>query len=140
MSFFNRFKLELEDFNEELIGLPLEITNCRVVDIGCGMGYKTLGLMPKLQASECIGIDKFIGDWSSPALDEVQQKFDSVKEFVLKEHNKLRDDSLKRELWELFRRGRHPIFQKGDIVKGEKLPSNLDLVYCKKVLGNIFTG
>ena len=50
MSFFEDLKLEIEDLQEEMKGLPSLKPGCRIGDFGCGEGYTTLSLMLILQA------------------------------------------------------------------------------------------
>jgi SAM-dependent methyltransferase len=141
MDFFERLKLELEDLHEDLAGLPLNTSDCRAGDFGCGSGYTTLGLIFALHVGECIGVDKFMGNWLSPSLQDVQRQFDAVRETLLTTPDDSPDeDSLKGDIRRLLSEGRYPLFQKHDIVKSNKLPNNLDFAYCKKVLGNIYTG
>lgn len=140
MNFFERLKLELEDLREELVGLASGRIDYRVGDFGCGWGYTTLGLMLELHVAESIGIDKFMGNFLSPSFQDVQHLFDTVREITIKESDKSPYDDLKGDIRRLLSKGRYPVFQKNDIVKGSKLPSELDLVYCKRLLGNIYTG
>ena len=119
--FLDRVKFETEELREDLIGLPLNMANWKVGDFGCGWGYVTWGLMQEIPNSECIGIDKFdpeyppdIESYGVFSYDKVQKNF--------KEINALRS----------------PDFRKGDIVENKGLLSGFDLVYCKRVLYNIF--
>lgn len=133
MEFFERLKLEVEDIQDELRSLPLQITSHRIGDFGCGEGYTTLSLMLTLQATECIGIDK-------SSNQDVQQVFNIVRDSTHKIYDNLKGDSLQQDLQRLLGKSDYPVFQKGDILKGYNLPNNLDFAYCKRVLGNIYSG
>lgn len=139
MEFFERLKLELEDVQDELLSVPLNLPIRKICDFGCGEGYTTLGLMLALKATECIGVDKFSGDLLSPSLQMVEQVFKNLQDSTLKALN-FKEGSLQDDLQRLFRESGSPVFQNGDILKGDNFPDNLDFAYCKKVLGNIYTG
>jgi hypothetical protein len=140
MEFFKNLKLELEDLQEELRSVSLNIPDSRVGDFGCGAAYTTLSLMLLLMANECVGIDKFAGDSFSPSCQEVRQGFDAVKDTILNAPGNLQENALKRDIWKLFSGARCPTFQQGDVLIGHNLPSNLDFAYCKRLLGNIYSG
>jgi hypothetical protein len=91
-----------------------------VGDFGCGWGYITWCLMHEIPNSECIGIDKFDPD-NPPTLGYERFSIDNV-----------------RSLFKEIDADQSPNFRKGDIVKGENLSSGFDLIYCKRVLYNIF--
>jgi len=118
--FLDRIKSDREELREDLMGLPLNKSECKVGDFGCGWGYITWCLMHEIPNSECIGIDKFDPD-NPPTLSYEQFSIDNV-----------------RSLFEEIDADQSPDFQKGDIVKGENLSSGFDLIYCKRVLYNIF--
>jgi hypothetical protein len=59
-----------------------------------------------------------------------------LKTWCLKNQNSLQDNRLF-EIQHLLKSKRFPTFQIGDIVTGENLPSDLDFVYCKKLLQNV---
>ncbi len=138
MEFLERIKLELEDLQEELKGLPPLKSGCRVGDFGCGKGYVTLCLMLMLQANESIGIDRFTGDAWTSSYQNVQNFWDDVKRSLL--NDSPQEDSLQWDLRQLFSQSRFPTFQQGDVLQGHNLPSDLEFAYCKKLLGNIYSG
>lgn len=138
MVFLERVSLEIEDLQEELKGLPMLKPGCRVGDFGCGEGFSTLGLMLLLQAKEAIGVDKFSGDAWSLSCQTVQQSWGDVKKSILNDVHS--GNVLQQDLRKLFSEGRFPSFQQGDVLIGHNLPRNLDFAYCKKVLGNIYSG
>jgi hypothetical protein len=140
MQFLERLRLELEDVQEDLKGIPVNTPNLRLGDFGCGSGYTTLSLMLVLHAAECIGIDKFTGKMLSPSLQAVQNQFDTMKNTALLSSDNSSADSLIKEMLKLLTKGRWPFFQQIDILKGSGLPNNLDLAYCKRVLGPIYDG
>ena len=55
---FEKFEFEREDLRQDLTGLDLDLSKCRIGDFACGWGYVTLGLMLELQCHECIGVDR----------------------------------------------------------------------------------
>jgi hypothetical protein len=140
MEFIERLKLELEDLQEFLRGLPLNLSDCKVGDFGCEWGYTTLSLMLALNAAECIGIDTFLGNGFSPSFQSVQQTFDQIKTTLLATPENSQENKVIREIRHLLRNGRFPMFQQDDIVQSNSLPNNLDFAFCKLVLGNIFNG
>lgn len=139
MEFIERLKLEIEDIQDELFSIPLNMPISKICDFGCGEGYTTLGLMLALKATECIGIDKFSNDLLSPSLQNVEQVFKNLQDSMVKSSS-FKEGSLQQDLQRLFSKSGLPIFQEGDILKGENFPDNLDFAYCKRVLGNIYTG
>ena len=138
--FFERFKLEIEDLQQDLRGLELGISKRRIGDFACGWGYTTLGLMLEFQSSECIGVDQFEKNLvlDVPSIQDVNVQFDQVKNIVLDKTDSLNNQGIRKALFQLFNHKRIPEFQKGDIVAGTNLPSDLDFVYCKKLLQNVF--
>jgi hypothetical protein len=139
MEFLERLKLEMEDVHDELSSVPLNMSFHRICDFGCGEGYTTLSLMLVLKAKECFGVDKFSDDVLSPSRQNIERVFGDLKDSILKELN-FEEGSLQRELQRLFNEKETLVFQTGDILKGDNLPNNLDFAYCKRVLGNVFTG
>lgn len=139
---FERFKLEREDIQEDLKGLGLDVSEFRIGDFGCGWGYTTLSLMLELHTSECIGVDQFVKHpiLDVPSIDDVNLQFDKLKEEILSNTPIAQDDSLKRDVHSRFKAGHFPKFQVGDVVMEINLPSNLDFIYCKKLLQNIYEG
>jgi hypothetical protein len=139
MEFLERLKLEKEDIQDELFSVPLNTPIHKICDFGSGDGHTTLSLMLALKATECIGIDKFSDDLLSPSLRNVEQVFKNLQNNMLKTFN-FQESSLQEDLQRLFSELGSPVFQKGDILKGDNFPDNLDFAYCKRVLGNIYTG
>ena len=139
MEFIERLKLEIEDIHDELFSVPFNRTISKICDFGCGEGYTTLGLMLALKATECIGIDKFSNDLLSPSLQNVEQAFKRLQDSILNTSS-FKEGSLQQDLQRLFSESGFPVFQKGDILKDDNFPDNLDFAYCKRVLGNIYTG
>lgn len=127
-----RLNLELEDIQEELMGLPLIRADCRIADFGCERGYTTLALMLALHAIDCIGVDKN-RTWQLPTLDEAQQYFKNIKEGH-------QTNGSPEKVKQLLDEKRWPRFQQQDVLDAQNLPDNLDLAYCKLLLGNIFGG
>jgi len=140
MQFIERLKLELEDVQEFLNGLPLDLSDCKIGDFGCGQGYTTLSLMLRLNTAECIGIDTFLSNGFSPSFQSVKQTFDKIKSTVLATPENSQEDKIVGEIRNLLRKGYFPVFQQSDILQSNSLPINLDFTFCKLVLGNIFTG
>jgi len=116
--FLDYIKPRMEELREDLVGLPINAFK-KVGDFGCGWGFTTWCLMREIPNSECIGIDKFDPEnpptWSNDfSLEYVQNWYKEIDA------------------------NNYPDFRQGDIVKGENLPSDFDLIYCKRVLYNIF--
>ena len=122
--FLHRVKREREELQEDLINLPLNASTSKykVGDFGCGWGYITWCLMHEIPNSECVGIDKF-DPADPPILANEEFSFDRVRSLFIE-----------------IGADQSPDFRKGDIVKGENLSSGFDLIYCKRVLFNIFKG
>lgn len=133
MEFFEHLKLEVEDIQDELRSVPLQMTSHRIGDFGCGEGYTTLSLMLALQATECVGIDK-------SSNQNAQEVFNAVRDSNNKIYDNLKGNSLQQDLHRLLGKSDYPVFQRGDILKDYNLPNNFDFAYCKKVLGNIYSG
>lgn len=154
--FFERISSEREELREDLLGLTLDIPKCKVGDFGCGWGYITWCLMLEIPNSDCIGIDKFDPDNPPPepedmsrneqfTIDNVQNRFKKVVDEIHSGTVELQKHDLSRNLCsQLSRMEKYPVIQKGNLLTGEILPSNpnpyFDLIYCKRVLYNIFLG
>ena len=140
--FFERFELEREDLRQDLIGLDLNLSKCRIGDFACGWGYTTLGLMLELQCRDCIGVDRFKKNLilDVPSIQDVQEQFSEIKNMVLKKTNLSQNNGVINDIHHLLSNERFPGFQTGDIVAGDNLPSELDIVYCKRLLQNVFEG
>jgi hypothetical protein len=139
---FERLELEREDVQADLMGLGLGLSPFKIAEVGCGWGYTTLSLMLELQTSECIGVDQFVKNYllDVPSIEDVNLQFDEIKNEVLSNAYTSEDDSIKGEIHHIFHKGCFPEFQVGDVVTGDNLPLNLDFIYCKKLLQNIFDG
>jgi len=140
--FLDQLTLEREDVQDDLESVRLSVPKCRVGDMGCGWGFTTLSLTLELRPSECIGIDQFVRDsiFGVPAFEDVQSLFSVIRAGVIDQASEVQRDDLRNDLRRLFQEGYYPVLRASDIVTGENLPSELDLVYCKKVLKNIFDG
>lgn len=116
--FLDYVKPKMEELREDLIGLPINAFK-KVRDFGCGWGFTTWCLMQGVPNSECIGIDKFDPEtpptWSNGfSLEHVQNWYKEIDA------------------------NNYPVFLQKDIVKDKNIPSDFDLIYCKRVLYNIF--
>ena len=141
--FIDQLRLEREDLHDDINGMEFLEENLRVGDFGCEYGYTTLSLALELNAYECIGIDKFEHDNNSPyvpTLEEVNRIFDNLKGYTLAGENAENQDCLFQDVRSICAEGRLPIFQKGNLITGINLPTNLDFVYCKQVLYNLYEG
>lgn len=116
--FIDYIKPKIEELREDLIDLPINAFE-KVGDFGCGWGFTTWCLMREIPNSECIGIDKF-----DPENPPTWSK-DFSLEYVQNWYKEIDQDE-------------HSDFRQGDIVKGENIPSDFDLIYCKRVLYNIY--
>ena len=116
--FLDYIKSEREELREDLIGMPI-IASKKVGDFGCGWGYITWCLMHEIPTSECIGIDKFDPDDPPTFSDGFS------RENVQNWYKEIDAE-------------KYPDFQQHDIVKDENIPSDFDLIYCKRVFYNIF--
>jgi len=139
---FERFELEREDLRQDLVGLDLDSSYRRIGDFACGWGYTTLGLILESQCYECIGVDRFEKDpiLDVPSINDVQKQFNDVKNLVLQREISSQYKGIFADIHHILIRGRFPKFQLGDIVAGNNLPSDLDFVYCKKLLQNVIEG
>jgi len=137
---FERLEFERDDLRQDLKGLDLDLSKCRIGDFACGWGYTTLSLTLELQCSECIGIDRFEKNLilDVPSIQDVQEQFSEVKNLVFQNSSSLQNNRAIDDIHHLLRNERFPRFQIGDIVAGDNLPSELDFVYCKKLLQNVF--
>jgi SAM-dependent methyltransferase len=142
IKFFEQLKLEIEDIQTDLLGINLVEREIRIGDFGCGWGITTLGLMTETNTSDCIGVDQFLKNQilNVPSIQDVQQLFNSVKDFVASHVTNSQSDFLQEAILHKIKDGKLPNFQTGDIITGIGIPSNLDFVYCKKVLKNISDG
>jgi len=114
--FLEFIKDKREELLEDLLDLPLRKIK-EVGDFGCGRGFFTWCLKHEIPNSACVGIDTF--DPKTPP-DFYEFSIDIVRNFF-KEYA---DESID--------------FVKGNLVTGENLPSEFDLIYCKRVLFNIY--
>ncbi|RIK31686.1 MAG: hypothetical protein DCC56_05750 [Anaerolineae bacterium] len=137
-----KLKLEREDVQEDLRGLKLAPLALRVGDFGCGWGYTTLSLMLELQTFECFGVDRFTKNLvlDVPSIEDVNLQFNELREEVLSNAYPPEEHNIKSEIHQILQNSPFPKFQVGDVVTGDNLPSNLDFIYCKKLLQNIFDG
>lgn len=92
-----------------------------VADIGCGWGFTTLALMEELPGSDCVGIDKF--NPNDPPCSAGYGLFSIA--YV-------------RHLYQQLGSGRSPVLKEGDILRDGDLPFGFDLIYCKRVLYNMW--
>ena len=134
----DKLKLEKEDIEQELVGLDFLKTSINQIgDFGCGWGYGTLSLMLQLNPSKCIGVDQFTGILDTPTLPNVQKLVNQLKNYY--SHEIYRDDE-NMGIENPFKNGNLPSFQVGDVVTGvPRMPENIDLAYCKRVLFNIYS-
>lgn len=127
--FLDNVESARKELREDLANLPIGNRKYLVGDFGCGRGYNTWGLMFEIPNSECVGVDKFDPN-EPPSIEDVLRgepfSFESVS-------NQFNEFGLSQVI-------HSPSVTKGDIVTGENLPINLDLIYCKRVLYNISTG
>lgn len=129
--YFRYLDLIREDIREEFNPLGINPARDSICDFGCGNGITTFGLALESQDSECIGIDLF-GKESKIAPQKINDLVARVK-MTCKDQNKYFQD-----VCALIRHGRVPTFQQGNIVTNQNLPQDIDLVYCKKLLVNIY--
>jgi SAM-dependent methyltransferase len=117
--FGDRINFERDELREDLMGLPINEFK-KVGDFGCGWGFVTWSLMQEIPASECVGIDKF--DPNDPPTFSEGFSRENIQNWYKQIDAK-----------------NYPDFWQGDIVSGENLPLDLDLIYCKRVMHNIFS-
>jgi hypothetical protein len=137
-----RFILEREDLQQDIKGVDLRLDECRIGDFACGWGYTSLGLMLELKCHECIGVDRFEKnpDLDVPSLEDVNNQLKEIRDMALTNPSPLQHNKVIAEISNLFINEHIPNFQIGDIITGDNLPSDLDFVYCKKFLRNVFDG
>jgi len=116
--FIKHIRSESEELREDLMGLPINDFNL-VGDFGCGWGYVTYSLAQEIPASKCIGIDKF--DPADPPTLNTGFSLENIRSWFM---------GINAE--------NPPEFRQGNIVSGENLPFGFDLIYCKRVMYNIF--
>jgi len=116
--FFERIKVEIEELREDLMGLPTSDFKT-VGDFGCGWGYITSSLAQELPKSKCTGIDKF--DPDDPPTLHTGFSIENIRDLYMKIDVE-----------------NHPDFRQGNIVSGENIPYGFNLIYCKRVMYNIF--
>jgi len=136
------FELEREDLHQDLMGIDLNLTKCRVGDFACGWGNTSLSLMLELQCRECIGVDQFEKNINLdvPSIQDVEEQFEKIKNIAIKNTNSFENSRGINDIHYLLESERFPTFQIGNIVTGNNLPSELDFIYCKKLLQNILEG
>lgn len=123
--YFKHLDLVREDIREEFVKLGISMAGIRICDFGCGTGLTTFGLALEVERSECFGVDLF--DHQNGVTPKVIA--DLLKHIQGEEHP---------QITELIETDRVPAFIKGNIVKNENLPREIDLAYCKKVLANMY--
>lgn len=117
--FLDSIKFEQEELREDLEGLPIHEFK-RIGDFGCGWGFITWSLAHEIPDSNCVGVDRFDPE-RPPHLFEMGFSIENIQN------------------WYKQKEIEKPIsFIKGDIIIGENLPDDFDLIYCKRVLFNIF--
>lgn len=116
--FHDRIKFEQEELREDLTGLPIWEFK-KVGDFGCGWGYITWSLAQKIPASICLGIDKF--DPENPPTFDSRFSLENIQNWYAQ-----------------IDAEKFPRFIQGDIVADENLHQDFDLIYCKRVMYNIF--
>ncbi len=159
--FLDRISYEREELIDDISDLPVKLPNIKVGDFGCGLSYITWCLMLEIPDSIIVGIDKYDSEEIPPELErifgrqEIEEKetYRSIEivqnrndDFLCKIHsiNEIpSDELLLRDIcYEVNIKNRNPIIQKGDIVTGENIfpyfNEYFDLIYCKRVLFNIF--
>lgn len=128
---FERLALELEDIQQDLEGLPSIRSECRIGDFACGSGYATLCLMLEYHAMDCFGID-MSKSWQLPSRMQMQDDFDTVND------NDAPTNGISKKVKQLLDEGSWPTFRQADILDVHNLPSDLDLIYCKRLLHSIY--
>ena len=135
--YFKFLHLLRDDIREELDLLRFTEQPARICDFGCGNGLTTYGLALELEASKCIGVDRF-DSIDAPELEPLLQYQETLAQHCQGESGPKRPFS--RELCSLVHEQRLPRFQRGDFLLGENLLEGVDLAYCKRVLVNVFGG
>jgi len=132
--YFKYLQLALEDVREELACLTSPHRVRRVCDVGCGTGLRTFALSIELPESNCIGLDVSGSDqWPSRnVLQEAQSKAQGEPR-----KGSVRSRGLPKAVLDLLEEGRVPEFRVGNVVTGEGLPKDLDLVYANRLLPNL---
>jgi len=109
----------MEELREDVMDLPINEFK-KVGDFGCGWGFTTWCLMREIPNSECIGIDKFDPKDPPPPCSK-----DFSLEYVQNWYKEADTNN-------------YPDFLQRNIVGDNNLPSDFDLIYCKRLLYNIF--
>lgn len=161
--FFDSLESERKELREDLIGLPLSTSSYTIGDFGCGSGNTTWCLLLELPYSNCVGIDKFeqlniprelldnferqdIEDrfqcWS---IDSVEGQSREIIDYINSSDVELQEHNLSIYIRHVIvDEERYPVFRKANLLTGEGLSSDLDhyfdLIYCKRLLHNIFVG
>jgi hypothetical protein len=128
---FERLALELEDIQQDLEGLPSIKPDCRIGDFACGSGYSTLGLMLEYHAIDCFGID-MSKSWQLPSMMQLRDDFNTVND------SDAPTNDISKKVKQLLDGGCWPTFRQADILDIHNLPSDLDLIYCKRLLHSIY--
>lgn len=116
--FRDRIKFERAELRDDLDGLPTSEFK-KVGDFGCGWGYITWSLALEIPDSDCVGVDRF--DPENPPTLDIGFSLENIQNW----YGQINTEN-------------PPYFLKGDIVIGENLPLGFDLIYCKRVMYNIF--
>lgn len=143
MNFINtKLKFDLEParryVSEYLQWANINLTNAKVVDFGCHIGYHTFGLMWSLNALECVGVDK-----DDLIINQAQSYFADLKSHIsncLELANYMQENDLKwwqNNVPKFLKELRFPTFIQTDITRNTGLEPGYDLVYCDRVLYHI---
>jgi SAM-dependent methyltransferase len=120
------FHFEQEDIRDDLASIELSKSEPKVLNIGCDVGVETIALASVLDASEVIGIDK-----RPDAIAMASRWREEAERYIrISEGN---GDSVNKALV-IFGVRSFPEFVTGDVVSGQNLPVQVDLVYSRKVL------
>ncbi|TET12796.1 MAG: methyltransferase domain-containing protein [Dehalococcoidia bacterium] len=132
---FNQLALEIEDVAQDLASSGLATPILRVADCGCGNGFSTLSLLTVLSAKQVLGIDQN-SDAIRLAKATLECLRSSARSIAPETHK------CKAVAGFFAALSRDPVisFHVGDILTGEDLPNDQDLVYCRKVLAPIHEG
>jgi SAM-dependent methyltransferase len=138
--FLSHINLVREDIQQDLEGIKLNLPEYRIGDFGCGDGLTTLCLALDIPNSHCIGIDKFETSetFSVPTLSFVRQQLNDIRNFA--QNINSADEKIEALLKDIYQTDQKNLFPKvilGDVVLNTNLPTDLDLVYCGKLLKNI---